>query len=110
MKKWIINTMVCLKQDGDLKDFVVNVNWTRNATKTINEKEYEANDYDSISFSKDDVTIFVPYEDLTYEIVCGWLDASIDVVALDLNLDAQIENQVNPPLVVLPLPWEVQSN
>jgi hypothetical protein len=105
MKKWIINTMVCLKQDADLKDFVVNVNWTRTAKETIKDKEYYTSTFDSISFSKDDVTIFVPYEDLTYEIVCGWLDASIDVEALDLNLDAQIENQVNPPLVVLPLPF-----
>lgn len=105
MKKWIINEMVCLKQDGDLKDFVVNVNWTRNAKETINEKEYQANDYGSILFSKDNVTNFIPYEDLTYEIVCGWLDASIDVEALDLSLDAQIENQINPPLVVLPLPF-----
>jgi hypothetical protein len=30
---------------------------------------------------------------------------SLDVEALDLNLDAQIENQVNPPIVVLPLPF-----
>lgn len=30
---------------------------------------------------------------------------SIDVAALDLNLDAQIENQVNPPIIVLPLPF-----
>jgi len=110
MKKWIINTMVCLKEDGDLKDFVVNVNWTRIAKERIKDKEYQATAYDSISFSKNDVIIFVPYEDLTYEIVCGWLDASIDVEALDLNLDAQIESQVNPPLVVLPLPWEVKAN
>lgn len=105
MKKWVINSMVCLKQDADLKDFVVNVNWTRTATETIKDKEYQANDYDSISFSNNNVTNYIPYEELTYEIVCGWLDASIDVEALDLNLDAQIENQVNPPLVVLPLPF-----
>jgi hypothetical protein len=37
--------------------------------------------------------------------VCGWLDSTIDTEALDLNLDAQIENQVNPPIVTLPLPW-----
>lgn len=30
---------------------------------------------------------------------------SLDVEALDLNLDAQIENQVNPPIVALPLPF-----
>ena len=105
MKQWIINQMDCVPQDGDLTDFVVNVHWSRNATEVVNEKEYFASVYGSQSFSKDDVTNFIPYEDLTYEIVCGWLDGSMDVEALDLNLDAQIENQVNPPIVVLPLPF-----
>jgi hypothetical protein len=106
MKQWYINQMACLPQDGDLTDFVINVNWTRLAKETIKDKEYQAIVYGAQSFSKDDVTNFIPYEDLTYEIVCGWLDASLDVEALDLNLDAQIENQVNPPIVILPLPFQ----
>ena len=105
MKYWYINQLECLPQDGDLKDFVVVCHWTRFAKETINEKEYTASVYGSQSFSKDDVANFIPYEELTYEIVCGWLDASLDVEALDLNLDQQIENQVNPPIVVLPLPF-----
>jgi hypothetical protein len=105
MKKWFINQMESLPSDGDLKDFVIYVYWTRFAKETINEKEYQASVYGSQSFSKDDVTNFIPYEDLTYDIVCGWLDASLDVEALDLNLDQQIENQVNPPIVILPLPF-----
>ena len=91
--------------DGSLTDFVVTAHWNRNAKETINGVEYFASVYGSQSFSKDDVANFIPYEDLTYDIVCGWLDASIDTEALDLNLDAQIENQVNPPIVVLPLPF-----
>ena len=51
------------------------------------------------------VNNFVPYEQLTYDIVCSWLNDTIDVETLDLNLDAQIETQVNPPIVVLPLPF-----
>jgi hypothetical protein len=107
MKYWYINQLECVPQDGDLTDFVVVAHWSRFAKETINEKEYQANVYGTQSFSKDDVANFIPYEDLTYEIVCGWLDASIDVIALDLNLDAQIESQVNPPIVVLPLPWAI---
>ena len=105
MKYWFINQLDCVPQDGDLTDFVVVCHWTRIAKEIINEKEYQASAYTTQSFTKDSVTNFIPYEDLTYEIVCGWLDASIDVIALDLNLDAQIENQVNPPLIVLPLPF-----
>jgi hypothetical protein len=105
MKYWFINQMDSLPTDGDLKDFVINVHWNRNAKETINGVEYFASVYGAQSFSKDDVTNFIPYEDLTYDIVSSWLDASIDVAALDLNLDAQIENQVNPPIIVLPLPF-----
>ena len=105
MKYWYINELNCVPEDGNLTDFVVVVHWSRFAKETINQIEYDAYVYGAQSFSKDDVTNFIPYEDLTYEIVCGWLDASMNVEALDLNLDQQIENQVNPPIVVLPLPF-----
>jgi hypothetical protein len=105
MKYWYINQLDCVPQDGDLTDFVVVAHWNRLAEETIKEKEYIASVYGAQSFSKDDVTNFIPYEDLTYDIVCGWLDNSIDTEALDLNLDQQIENQVNPPVITLPLPF-----
>ena len=106
MKNWYINQLDCVPQDGSLTDFVVVAYWNRNAKETINGVDYTASVYGSQSFSKDDVTNFIPYEDLTYDIVCGWLDASIDVEALDLNLDAQIENIINPPVITLPLPFQ----
>lgn len=105
MKYWYINQLECLPKDGDLQDFVVVCHWSRLAKETINEVEYQASVYGAQSFSKENVTDFIPYEELTYEIVCGWLDSSLDTEALDLNLDAQIENQVNPPVIVLPLPF-----
>jgi hypothetical protein len=104
-KFWVINQLDCLPTDGVYNDFVLVCHWSRIAKETINDKEYTASVYSTQSFSKDDVTNFIPYEDLTYDIVCGWLDSTIDTEALDLNLDAQIENQVNPPIVVLPLPF-----
>lgn len=105
MKYWYINQLECLPKDGDLQDFVVVCHWSRLAKETINEKEYIASVYGSQSFSKENVTNFIPYEELTYEIVSSWLDSSLDVEALDVNLDAQIENQVNPPVITLPLPF-----
>lgn len=105
MKYWYISQLDCVPQDGDLTDFVVLVHWSRIAKETINEVEYIASVYSRQSFSTDNVTNFIPYEQLTYDIVCGWLNDFLDVEALDLNLDAQIENQVNPPIVVLPLPF-----
>ena len=105
MKYWYINQLDCVPQDGTLTDFVVVAHWSRFAKETINAVEYTARVYGAQSFSKDDVANFIPYENLTYDIVCGWLDSTIDTEALDLNLDAQIENQVNPPVITLPLPF-----
>jgi hypothetical protein len=105
MKYWYIQQLDCVPQDGNLTDFVVVVHWIRYAKETINNIEYSANIYGTQSFSTDNVTNFVPYEQLTYDIVCGWLDSTIDVEKIDTNLDAQIETQVNPPIVVLPLPF-----
>lgn len=48
---------------------------------------------------------FVPYQDLTQEIVEGWLNSSTDVPALDAELAIQLDNIINPKTVVLPNPF-----
>ena len=53
---------------------------------------------------------FIPYKDLTNDIVIGWVKDVIGtdgVTSIQLSLNAQIEAQINPPLapVSLPLPW-----
>ncbi len=51
---------------------------------------------------------FTPYDEVTKEMVEGWLADSLDTVSIEANLDSQIENFLNPPIVAYPLPW--QSN
>ena len=53
---------------------------------------------------------FVPYADLTNDIVIGWVQNAIGangVTSVYANLDAQIEAQINPPQSpeIFPLPW-----
>jgi hypothetical protein len=38
--------------------------------------------------------------------VCGWLEAGLDQVALNENLDSQIAEQINPKIISLPLPFQ----
>jgi hypothetical protein len=42
--------------------------------------------------------------------VDSWLTEGLDVESLDANLDTQIENQINPPIITLPLPWLPSEN
>lgn len=103
--KWIINQMDCVPQEGSLVDVVSVVHWTREATKYVGAEPIFVSVYGTMACQTPSETDFTAYPDLTYDQVCSWLDAGLDVPALDLNLDAQIENQVNPPIVVLPLPF-----
>jgi len=103
--KWIINQMDCVPQEGSLVDVVSVVHWTREATKYVGAEPIVVSVYGTMACQTPSETDFTAYPDLTYDQVCSWLDNGLDVAALDLNLDQQIENQVNPPIVVLPLPF-----
>ena len=51
---------------------------------------------------------YVPYADLTEELVIGWVQDAMGedgVVATEASVETQIENQINPPIITPPLPW-----
>ena len=61
-------------------------------------------------FNTASVSPFIPYEDLTNEIVVGWIqtDLGVDGVSnLEACIQGQIDSQINPPVVPqnTPLPW-----
>jgi hypothetical protein len=89
------------EQDGE-QDVVFNVHWTLSGT----DGTYSGSAYGSQGVSVDSTGTFTPYEDLTQEQVLGWIwDSGVDKDAQEANVAAQIENQVNPTVVSLPLPW-----
>lgn len=102
---WGISQMNEIPQDGSLLDVVVAVYWRRTATIEINSIKYVANEIGTMVCTTPSSTDFTAYPDLTFEQVCGWLDAGLDVPALDAQLDIQLENLINPPIINLPLPW-----
>ena len=103
--KWIINAMDCKPKEDGLTDVVTCVHWVRTATKYVGAEPIVVSVYGTMACQTPSETDFTAYPDLTYDQVCSWLDAGLDVEALDLNLDGQIENIINPPIVTLPLPF-----
>ena len=106
---WVVSQMDTKPQEDGLMDVVVTVHWRRNATLVDGDETYIADVYGSMPCATPSATDFTAYPDLTFEQVCGWLDAGLDVPALDANLDLQIENLVNPPIIVLPNPWDTPT-
>jgi hypothetical protein len=67
---------------------------------------FTADTYGALSVDAPHEASFTPYDEVTKEMVEEWLTASLDCEAIEANLDAQIENFLNPPIVAYHLPWQ----
>ena len=98
---WIIERLLVKPLEGSNPDVVITADWRCNGT----DETYSGTCYGSCSFQPPSGS-FTPYEDLTQEQVLQWCyENGVDKTAIEANVIAQIENQINPPVVTLPLPW-----
>lgn len=98
---WVIAQLDTKPQEGELNDVVSTVHWRYQAT----DGEFNGDVYGAMACGTPSETDFTAYPELTEAQVISWLEAGLDVPALQASLDAQIENQKNPPIVSKPLPW-----
>ena len=98
---WIIERLLVKPTEGSLTDVVITADWRCNGTQD----NYSGTCYGSCSFQPP-TGEFTPYEDLTQEQVLNWCyENGVDKTAIEANVTQQIENQIDPPVVTLPLPW-----
>jgi len=102
---WIISAMECKVKEDNLTDIVILINWIYNATITVEDKSYFADTYGATSLPLPTEENFIQYVDLTKEQVVGWLESILDVPAMQMQLEANIDLQINPVSVILPLPF-----
>jgi len=87
---------------------VVTCGWRATGTETVNGKEYSNSIYGTCSFTEPLAgdPNFVPFANLTQDIVNGWVWASgIDKTATEAAVNQQINAQINPTVVTPALPW-----
>ena len=98
---WIIERLLTKPVEGSYTDVVITADWRCNGSQD----SYSGTCYGSCSFAPPTGS-FTPYPDLTQEQVLGWCYANgVDQTAIEANVSQQINNQINPPVVSLPLPW-----
>jgi hypothetical protein len=105
---WVINQMDTAPSLDGLADVVVTVHWTRTAEEFVGGEPINVSSYGTMGCTTPSETDFTAYPDLTQAQVDSWLDAGLDVTAIDSSLQQQIDNIINPPIIVLPLPWVPQ--
>jgi len=101
---WVIEAMDCVPQEDGQTDVVITVHWRQNATNGT----YNATVHGAVGLTYDPDSPFTQYADLTQDQVIGWVQDVLgpdQVIALEANVAAQIEAQINPPVVTPPLPW-----
>ena len=98
---WIIKQLLAKKTEGSLSDVVVSANWSCRAS----DGTFSAVSTGCCSFAPPTGS-FTPYDQLTEAQVLDWCFANgVDQAAVEANVSLQIQNQIDPPVVALPLPW-----
>ena len=93
---WNIINMTRLATDG----FVVTVDYTVNAQ----DGDYSSYTYGSVSYTQEPGETYIPYEQLTQEIVIGWVQESLGKDKTEAYLQDQIEAQ-KYPTQINGVPW-----
>lgn len=96
--------MDCYPQEDEKNDVVFNVHWTCSGTNGT----YNGSAYGSVGLSLNLSKPYTPYAELTQDQVINWVQEALGIdacVDLQLNIDNQIENQINPKIITPPLPW-----
>ena len=98
---WVIDWMQCKPTEGSNTDVVVIAGWTCNGSQDA----YTATLSGTAFFPMPEGS-FTPYDQLTQEQVLGWCWANgVNQAAVEASVQTSIDNQINPPVVTLPLPW-----
>ena len=102
---WIVKQLLTQTIDGE-QNYVVIANYEVIGV----DGEYTSSISDSARFSTANVDNLIPYDQLTNEIVIGWVQSllGVDGVAnYESSIQGQIDSQINPPVTpeVTPLPW-----
>ena len=104
---WDCKTVDAYPLVGEDPDVVYNVHWI--VTGVSDQLDPQGNPYQARSIgtqalSTDDITDFIPFEDLTNEIVVEWTKGAMgeeEVVSIEASIQSQINLLITPASVTL---------
>lgn len=104
---WNCKTVDAYPQNGEYTDLVYNVHWI--VTGTLDELRpdgttYSATNIGTQGLNTSDVTEFIPFEDLTNEIVVAWTQGAMgedQVASIEASIASQISSLITPTTVTL---------
>ena len=109
---WRVGTMECYPTYQQEKDVVFTVHWDCLGSETVSGSTYNSRVYGATGVTYHSGSDFTPYNQLTQDQVLNWVWESLGTdqkTNYENSVQTQINNQINPPVVILPLPWTPPS-
>jgi hypothetical protein len=98
---FVISACDVVLNEGTMKDVITTIHWRYNATND----GFFAETYGASAMGQPTPENFTDYNNVTKEQMVSWLEGVLDVPAMQLNLNAQIELLKNPVTATLPPPF-----
>jgi hypothetical protein len=99
---WDINKIYAKPLSNGLINVIHSIDWSYTG---IDENNNTASIQVPITLPEPSDENFIPYDDITEEMVISWLESILNVEDLQQGIIDKIENIKNPPLVEIPFPW-----
>ena len=100
---WNCKTVDVVLQEEGLTDVVYNVHWIVTGTSDT----YSSTSIGTQTVTLDESTPFIPFADLTNDIVVGWTKDAIgeeQVASIESGIADAIEKEINPVTATMQLP------
>lgn len=100
---WNCKTVDVVLQEEGLTDVVYNVHWIVTGTSDT----YSSTSIGTQTVTLDESTPFVPFADLTNDIVVGWTKGAMgeeQVASIESGIADAIEKEINPVTATMQLP------
>ena len=104
---WNCRTVDCYPTFESDSDVVYNIHWRYTATSSVvdsKDNPYVSSMIGTQTISTEDITDFIPFADLTNEIVTEWCETTMGeetIASMKTHIDKAIENQINPTSITL---------
>lgn len=101
---WSFNPLEAYPTASGENDVVFMVHWQLNGTNG----SYQGASIGTQNITYESGSVFIPFNELTYDIVYNWMTASMGIERMNqitASVAQQIESQINPPVLVQQAPW-----
>jgi hypothetical protein len=101
---WNCKTVDAYVEEAGNDDVVYNVHWIVTGTSDQEGEQYSATNIGTQILNIDDITNFIPFDELTNDEVAAWTQSAMgaeQVTAIETNIANTIDLEINPVSITL---------